>query len=302
LKERIESILNQTWPHYEIIVLDDASTDNSREIIEQYRHHPKVKSILYNYTNSGLQTLQWIKGIGQATFDWVWIAESDDFAENNFLETASQKISEQGKSVVFYTDSYQINEQDKKGNYQKCSAVKGNYFETTYWQNNYTEDGKTEINRYMKYVCTINNVSCCIIPKKEALDVLHRFPHLIFYNDWLFYVLLLEQYNVVYSSACLNWYRLHTDSHFNTRGNELTKKKECFIILCHLYKASYITGKNKLVKFLTEQYLGFGLWKERRLILPLFSFFIRKSPVLFIKFLMHLLTIKITRKKIKYIF
>ena len=42
LTERIESVLNQTYQNFEVIILDDCSTDNSREIIEKYANNPKV--------------------------------------------------------------------------------------------------------------------------------------------------------------------------------------------------------------------------------------------------------------------
>ena len=48
LKERIDSVLNQTFQDFELIILDDLSPDNSREIIESYRAHPKVSHIIFN--------------------------------------------------------------------------------------------------------------------------------------------------------------------------------------------------------------------------------------------------------------
>ena len=42
LKQRIDSVLNQTYQDFDVIILDDSSTDESKTIIEQYRDHPKV--------------------------------------------------------------------------------------------------------------------------------------------------------------------------------------------------------------------------------------------------------------------
>ena len=53
LEQRIESILQQTFQDFELILLDDCSTDGSREILERYRNHPKVSGIFYNERNSG---------------------------------------------------------------------------------------------------------------------------------------------------------------------------------------------------------------------------------------------------------
>ena len=78
LKQRIESVLNQTFQNFELIILDDCSTDNSKEVIERYKNHPKISKIVYNEENSGSVFRQWIKGIKLSTGKYIWIAESDD--------------------------------------------------------------------------------------------------------------------------------------------------------------------------------------------------------------------------------
>ena len=66
LDERIQSILNQSFQDFEIIILDDCSTDNSIEIIEKYRNEPKVSHIILNSQNSGSTFIQWNKGFEYA--------------------------------------------------------------------------------------------------------------------------------------------------------------------------------------------------------------------------------------------
>ena len=87
LKARIDSILNQTFQDFELILLDDCSTDNSAEVLEGYRTHPLVAHLVVNTQNTGSPFAQWFRGIGLAQGEYIWIAESDDLAEPTFLET-----------------------------------------------------------------------------------------------------------------------------------------------------------------------------------------------------------------------
>ena len=51
LRQRIDSVLAQSYPDFEVVLLDDCSTDGSREVIERYRNHPRIKQIVYNDRN-----------------------------------------------------------------------------------------------------------------------------------------------------------------------------------------------------------------------------------------------------------
>ena len=53
LRQRIDSVLAQSYPDFEVVLLDDCSTDGSREVIERYRNHPRIKQIVYNDRNGG---------------------------------------------------------------------------------------------------------------------------------------------------------------------------------------------------------------------------------------------------------
>ena len=87
LEERMDSVLNQTFQDFEIIILDDASTDGSIKVIEKYKSHPKIASVVINGSNSGSPFKQWKKGIQLARGKYIWIVEADDVADLSFLET-----------------------------------------------------------------------------------------------------------------------------------------------------------------------------------------------------------------------
>lgn len=53
LNQRISSVLNQTSQNFELILLDDASSDDSVDILMQFEKHPKVSIFIINRRNSG---------------------------------------------------------------------------------------------------------------------------------------------------------------------------------------------------------------------------------------------------------
>ena len=63
LKQRLDTVFNQTYQNFEVIILDDKSTDNSLEIINQYKDNPHLSQIVVNEQNSGSPFKQWDKGI-----------------------------------------------------------------------------------------------------------------------------------------------------------------------------------------------------------------------------------------------
>ncbi|RYE13814.1 MAG: glycosyltransferase family 2 protein, partial [Sphingobacteriaceae bacterium] len=87
LPQRIESVIHQTFQDIEVILMDDCSLDTSRTIIAQYAAQDNRIRVILNEQNSGSTFKQWNKGIALAKGEYVWIAESDDYAELDFLET-----------------------------------------------------------------------------------------------------------------------------------------------------------------------------------------------------------------------
>ena len=71
LKERIDSVLNQTYQDFEVIILDDCSPDNSVEVIELYRSNPHVAHILINEQNTRNTFIQWERGISLAKGKYI---------------------------------------------------------------------------------------------------------------------------------------------------------------------------------------------------------------------------------------
>ncbi|ULL17000.1 glycosyltransferase [Paenibacillus sp. H1-7] len=83
VEEAVRSVLNQTYPHFELIIVDDGSTDRTWEILEAI-DDPKVKIIHQDKNHGAASCLN--LGIEHAKGDWIAIHDADDISEPNRLE------------------------------------------------------------------------------------------------------------------------------------------------------------------------------------------------------------------------
>ncbi len=90
LEESISSILNQTFQDFEFIIVDDASTDNTRSILRKYQQHPKIK-IYTNPINRGLAASR-NKAIGEANGQWIAFQDDDDVSHPERLALQHQYV------------------------------------------------------------------------------------------------------------------------------------------------------------------------------------------------------------------
>lgn len=196
LRKRIDSVLNQTYQEFEVILLDDCSPDNSREILEEYRDHPKVTHIVYNEENSGSTFKQWKKGIELAQGDYIWIAESDDWAEPLMLEKLLSKMTDD--VVISFCRSLRIWSEDDTHKKDTSRTA----------QKKYT--GKEFIEQRMLAHNSIENASMAIFRKNSIeLSWFDDISKMRYCGDWMFWTKLLGQGNVVESEEVFNYFRQH---------------------------------------------------------------------------------------------
>ena len=202
LKQRIDSILNQTYQNFELIILDDYSTDNSREVIEQFRNHPKISQIVYNTENSGSTFKQWYKGIDLARGEYIWIAESDDYCENTFLEKIINVLEVNERASLCFTNSYVVDE---------CNRIKGIYNEDfDLYKEDFVYKGDDLIKEYSQIQNFIPNASAVIFKKEPFTKVNKR--DLMDYKingDWFLWINVLMNRDCAFLHEPLNYFRRH---------------------------------------------------------------------------------------------
>ena len=81
IRKCLDSIKNQTYTNYEVIIINDGSTDNSLEIINEYTKNKKFK--VYTTKNKGLSEAR-NNGVKHCTGDYILFIDSDDFVHNKW--------------------------------------------------------------------------------------------------------------------------------------------------------------------------------------------------------------------------
>lgn len=210
LDQRINSILNQTYQSYEIIILDDASTDDSLKVIERYRNHPKVSHVIINEENTGKPFMQWMKGITLARGEWIWIAEADDLALPQFLETCMKYIQMDQHASVCYVDNLYIDQNDRPlpFKYQQYSSKATIYHGPQFAQN------------CLYWENIIANASGVVFRKQFALNIKNQvFYKMRYCGDWMFWFEMALQGNVISIHEKLNHFRQHLSQTAKGKNN-----------------------------------------------------------------------------------
>jgi glycosyltransferase involved in cell wall biosynthesis len=214
LKARLDSISAQSFVPFELIVLDDASTDDSAAIIDQeLAGMPFPTRFIRNDVNSGSVFRQWRKGIEMAEGDLVWIAEADDLADPDFLRETVRPFAS-SDVVMSYTQSRQIDEDGGQiaADYLRYVAD----IDRRKWTRDYVVPGRTEIADALFIKNTIPNVSAVVFRRTALMAVLTAHGEEIMSyrhaGDWVTYLRLLERGSIAFKRWPLNAHRRHAAS------------------------------------------------------------------------------------------
>ena len=204
LPRRIESILRQTYQDFELILLDDCSADNSRAILSQYRGDPRVR-IEFNDVNSGSTYKQWNKGVRLAQGQYVWIAESDDYADERLLERLVAVLDSDSQIVVAYCRSWRVEDGDRIEGFVYFPPDRLN----PRWQTDFCVDGREECRNYFAWYNPLRNASAAVFRKAiyEAVGGADETFRLS--GDWKLWASMALTGKVAYLSDPLNYQRFH---------------------------------------------------------------------------------------------
>ncbi len=221
--ERIDSILKQTYPIYELIILDDCSTDKSVEVIKKKLDDINNKNIKFNLivnkNNSGCVFKQWQKAFEESTGDYVWIAEADDSADPRFLENVMKAFEKDEDVIMSYSESKRIDEYNNVISLDCRDWMTVVSYEK--WDKSYINDGIAELKESLCICNTIPNVSAVVFKKDEQVQMLENCKKFKISGDWYLYYQLLKKGKISYCSKSLNYFRKHSNSTSTVAKKEL---------------------------------------------------------------------------------
>lgn len=203
LPKRLESIYQQTYQDFEVILLDDCSQDNSREIIDAYRRRPQTR-VFFNTQNTGSPFAQWRKGLDKANGEFIWIAESDDYAAPEFLARLIQVMDAEPSVGLVYSRSWLINAAHK---IVGDSTAWTDDIDPERWHHSYINSGRDEIEQFLLKKNCIPNASAVLlrastVHRVSLPDVSYRLC-----GDWLYWLRILTTSDIAFVAQPLNYWR-----------------------------------------------------------------------------------------------
>lgn len=227
LPKRLESIFNQSFQDFELILLDDCSTDASWEYIKKFENHPKVTHCIRNESNSGSPFKQWKKGMDLAQSNLIWIAESDDYSSHNFLEEMVPRLNAQSSLVYCRSVYVDENAGSIPGKFPNWNAKDKVHFSR--WMNDHSTNGRSEILNFLTFRNTIVNASSVLFRKPQ------HFPSEVltmrYCGDWYFWIYILQSGNVNFCKLGLNYFRIHEGI-----SNSVSPKDSEYIRINEIFK------------------------------------------------------------------
>jgi len=211
LERRFKTVLNQSFQDFEIIYLDDGSTDDSAQVFAEFASDPRIRAVI-NEANSGITFKQWNKGVRLARGEYVWIAESDDYADPRFLAKLIEVLDANPNVGLAYCHSLLVDEDE---NIRVWPLHKR-------WEKDFINEGKNECRNFFVTWNSIPNASSVLLRRSVYERAGYADESMTFCGDWLMWASMLLISDVAFISEPLNYYRRHQGS-VSSRINDSVK-------------------------------------------------------------------------------
>lgn len=263
LKEQVDSVLQQTYSPIELIIADDASTDESRKVLNAYEHHPGVK-IIYRDQNIGVAK-NFALAAGQAKGEFIAFSDQDDIWKANKIERLVAAI---GAKPLVYSDSILI-DKDGRSLGKKLSRLKNMY-------------SGSDSRGYMFYSCVWGHG---MLITRDLLLTSLPMPEKIHHDIWLAFI-AFQHGGICFCDEALTYYRRHDETNSialpervrqrrrEQRYHDYEDKLEWIRLMRDRERAEYKPFFNEMVRL-------YELKAKRNFVWPLFFFMLKHRKAIF---------------------
>ena len=206
LPRRLESILSQMFADFEVIYLDDASTDNSDRVVAPFLVDRRIR-VIHNAINSGNAFKQWNRGVREARGEYVWIAEADDWAEPTLLSRLVPLLDQNPQVGIAYCQSIEV---DGWGRILRSFDYWTADLDQERWRHDFIASGPEECAQYLVVKNTIPNASGVLFRRSVFEQIGGAIETMKLSGDWITWVRMLLVSDLAFVSEPLNYFRRHS--------------------------------------------------------------------------------------------
>ena len=213
LHRRLESIYRQTYTNIEVLLLDDCSTDDSRAVLLEYANrYPECTRTLFNEMNSGGVFRQWAKGIKAASGALIWVAESDDYCDENFLEKLVRSFDDEAVMLAYSKIEF-VHADETVIPHEFAYHVRDLACREK-WLRSHVNTAHQEVGEALGIINTIPNASGAVFRRPVDMELLENEDWLSMsvVGDWVFYLHILRGGKIAYSAETTNFFRRYDGS------------------------------------------------------------------------------------------
>ncbi|RPG60599.1 MAG: glycosyltransferase family 2 protein [Flavobacteriaceae bacterium TMED81] len=229
----LNSVLNQTYRNFEVIIVNDCSTDNSLDVVKAARDH-RIK-IIEHSENKGLSASR-NTGINAATHLYIAFLDADDYWDSTYLETIRNLVKEYPEESVFathyrenYNDKFFVPKSKLPSNTKVKSVVINDFF-------------KINLGRL------ILTQSCIVVHKSVFKKTGYYNEDVTFAEDIDFYIRCFSDYNLAFHTQHLCTILCHDPNSItrNSNSKKIYPKLE-----------EYLSGSDRQKKFINFYFYCF---------------------------------------------
>lgn len=258
IEQTIQSVFAQTYPNFELIIVDDASTDGTDKVIAKFADHPKVST----YRNEKNLECARTRNLGYSKAHGIYCSnlDGDDSLEPEYLEKCVETLERHPDAAFVYTRINLIDDSGKKRPRRRDRIPH---------RQNYFGDEFENIVRWLNHIphpSTLVRKSCAEKVGLYNADLTATY-------DWDFLMRLARKYPVAFINKHLYNYRIHQSNITKSRTRRGERERAFFKLLDRIYRMddlpeTLLKGKNVIYARacldIAEGYREIGEYKKMR--------------------------------------